>query len=99
MLSKLPAKLAHRSWQSGDSSAESSEGGFSTYCDPVYAFICLQKVVADRLICRRKRDVESFLSIVENSERVTLKGEEVEVLVQIGAEGWAMIAVACIHQA
>ena len=80
MLSKLPAKLAHRSWQSGDSSAESSEGGFSTYFDPFYTF--MQKVVADRFICRWKRNVESFLSIVENSERVTLKGEEVEVLVQ-----------------
>ena len=41
--------------------------------------------------------MEGFLLVVQNSERVILKGKEVSVQGKIGAEGWANMALACIH--
>ena len=54
-------------------------------------------MVADTLICNSKHCVEGFLLVVQNSERVTLKGKVVRVEGNIGAEGWANMALACVH--
>ena len=47
------------------------------------------------LICSKTCDVESFLAIVQNGQKVTL--EQVVVEGKIGAEGWAKMAEACTH--
>ena len=54
-------------------------------------------MVADTLICNSKHSVEFFLFVVQNSERVILKGKQVRVEENIGAEGWANMALACVH--
>ena len=41
--------------------------------------------------------MESFLAIVQNGQKVTLKWGEVEVECKIGAEGWAKMAKSCTH--
>ena len=71
---------------------------FSPYFDLFFLHIFLtflQKVDAFGFLCSRTCDVESFLSLVQNSSSSSIWMGKVEG--DIGSEGWTKMAKACTH--